>query len=273
MKTPRMTYFLIAVLFAVFIVLPEAAGMLGWKSTAKAFASMRAPTYGILHWPSFWFIVGAWFLLNRRARAAMSGPAPEYFAQQLKADHSQLLAVEAQLISQRTEALCRWVKLAEDSELVQRLTQIIRRGGSEDDIKLAADLHLGPYMQRLAALRHELTAMVGGLPMLGMVGTIAGLMFMFSSHGSAEDFAAKFSGLATALLTTLYASLLTVLVVKPKLTQLAHVEDDLLWSMEQLVGQCRLLVHQTDVMELDVTFREVALIKRQQDAEQPGEAA
>lgn len=87
------------------------------------------------------------------------------------------------------------------------------------------------------------------MPIIGMIGTIAGLLMMFAEPTQAEDFEKKFAGLSLALSTTLYASLFTILWFKPCARSVEKWQLDLQTEFEDLEISIRKFYHKVNVLE------------------------
>jgi len=84
------------------------------------------------------------------------------------------------------------------------------------------------------------------LPMLGMVGTITGLLQMFASEGI-DNIAEKLAGLSVALATTLYATLWVILITKPNAREVENHLIELDKEELDLVNSAKLFLHNVDI--------------------------
>ena len=236
-------YLIILLLFYKLIIEPGASG-----DTVEA-------SYGVIHGPSFWFIFLSAFFLHLAARGSI-----HRFKWQLS--HAKRKRPDEGVMDEAIEKLDQIVifgrqqpelykKLKEaeiNNPVIQAISEGIRLGAIEEDIDHRVQRVVEDEAYLIRARYQHANYMAGYLPMLGMVGTIAGLMLMFSQPGQMEDFAEKFSGLAIALLTTLYSALLTILIYKPlqhhHTNQQAHLDH----QYEVVISRARVLYHQIDIL-------------------------
>jgi flagellar motor component MotA len=136
--------------------------------------------------------------------------------------------------------------------LYGRLVTLITRGCSENDIRLKLSVEFGEIIKSNHELIRQKGMMGALMPLLGMIGTITGLMFICSADqtlgGDIEDsFNHKFAGMGTALLTTLYSTLFTAMWFKPRqaalVNDLSHLQKDL----ELLGHHCLLFKNQLNL--------------------------
>jgi len=210
---------LIFALFVVMIVLPSFVNNMfdmGWKASEIIILGIDVNKLylGVLHIPSIIFIFGSLLFLW------MSKSKDEEKVSKLEKSINKEFKEADTLISLETYKLADLKKLFANSKnsYLQELRYLISIGSSEKELEMIIDKYTLKIYVAYEKLKNDYDYIAAVLPMLGMIGTIAGLLQMFgspTSMGGEDDFAAKFSGLSVALATTLYASLLTVLVVKP----------------------------------------------------------
>jgi hypothetical protein len=227
---------LIFALFVFFVVLPFVDQGRFWPR------NLTLPHYGIIHLPSFGFILlslGVYALLamfesvQRRPRD-MDRHSPGIAKQRLE-------AVLAAGSTRRPEAggdgtLNRFLAMQiADNPILKTIDAAVRRGHGGEALESAVAIQINKltYFHHFQARYWSQVAST--LPLLGMTGTIAGLLFMFASGDTGTDRAAQLAGLGIALLTTLYASLLTVLVVKPIASDHGHKVEDIAHDAREIV--------------------------------------
>lgn len=115
-----------------------------------------------------------------------------------------------------------------DGVPIDKITTPIKEGLGADAINLICTQFIEASARRSVYLSRYWAQVSATLPLLGMTGTIAGLLFMFSEGSDSGDKGSQLAGLAVALLTTLYASLITVLIAKPMAKQEADHVDNIL---------------------------------------------
>lgn len=145
---------------------------------------------------------------------------------------------------------------SKNNQTIFRVLRIANYGGTEDDLSLAINKEFTNIASKYIKLKSEYDYIATVLPIIGMIGTIAGLLIMFGIPEDVEDFADKFVGLSIALATTLYASLFTVLVFKP----LARSIEQWLVNLDTDNEYCDIAVkqffHKMNMMELRDLFEE-----------------
>lgn len=206
-------------LFVLTIVLPSFINTMfdtGWKASEILVLGFDVNRlyYGVIHIPSLVFILGSCFLLW------MTKSKDEDKVNKLERAINKDFKEADELIELESYEKEDLKKLFSNSKnkYLQELQYLISIGSSEKEIEMVVDRYTLKIYIAYEKLKNDYDYIAGVLPMLGMIGTIAGLLQMFgapTAMGGEDDFAAKFSGLSVALATTLYASLLTVLIVKP----------------------------------------------------------
>ncbi|MGL6260356.1 MotA/TolQ/ExbB proton channel family protein [Vibrio sp. WXL210] len=220
----------------------------------------NTPKYGVLHWPSLAFIGFSWLLLskayrknaisigerNSRRFTRMITEAGDYFSKhyhlKLKGDYND-------------EHYRMLIDKSEQTSLESQTLNVIMHGGSDDDIKRLVYVESLAVRESLLRKSKQVGFTSSLLPLLGMAGTITGLMFIFSGDISGvasaeESFDQKFTGMGIALLTTLYATLATSIMVKPRLQSLQQQLIDIELLTEQLEASILLFKHNLDMSKL-----------------------
>lgn len=142
------------------------------------------------------------------------------------------------------------VAIAEKNNLVERTLQLIKYGAIEEDLVLSVQKVFSEIAAKYVKLKNDYEYAATVMPIIGMVGTIAGLLIMFAVPEGLEDFADKFSGLSISLATTLYASLVTILIFKPK----ARDIEEWIVNLDSDHEECEIAVkqffHKVDMFDL-----------------------
>jgi len=134
-----------------------------------------------------------------------------------------------------------------ENEFIQNIIKIIKYGGIEEDIELSIKKKFMEISQQYEELLTNYGYISAILPMLGMLGTITGLLQMFAVSDGIDNIAQKMVGLSIALATTLYATLWVILITKPKAreieTKLIELEN-----LEKLLSiDAKLFFHTTNI--------------------------
>ena len=136
------------------------------------------------------------------------------------------------------------------NRFIKDILGVIRHGGIEEDIELSIKKHTADLVTAYQNLMSQYNYVAVILPMLGMLGTITGLLQMFSIADGVDNIAQKMAGLSVALATTLYATLLVIMSVKPaykkiedKLIELDNLEN-------KLIINSKLFFHNVDLNKI-----------------------
>jgi len=225
---------LIAIIYGVTMIFPYIATQkLHIMDSKDKFLKLY---FGIIHFPSVGFIIGSFFILLWGLKV-----------KKLKNNIKKELIEAVQIMeSEDTEKI-----LNSDNVFIKKIIEIIKKGGMEEDLVLAIenkmqDLFL--YYENVMA-KYNYIAVI--LPMLGMLGTITGLLQMFAVSNGIDNIAAKMVGLSVALATTLYASLIVILFVKPSYRKLEEEVLMLENQSKKLEIHSKLLLHNIDVHLLE----------------------
>jgi len=145
------------------------------------------------------------------------------------------------------------IKITDDNEIIKSgnsfwktVVDLIRHGGMEEDIELAVERKINNivlYYEKEMA-KYNYIAVI--LPMLGMLGTITGLLQMFAVSNGIDNIAEKMVGLSVALATTLYATLIVILYVKPKYKKLEEKLMELDHMKHDFVISAKLFLHRIE---------------------------
>ncbi len=141
------------------------------------------------------------------------------------------------------------IKITDDDEIIKSgnsfwktVVDLIKHGGMEEDIELAVEKKVNNIVLYYEKEMAKFNYIAVILPMLGMLGTITGLLQMFAVSNGIDNIAEKMVGLSVALATTLYATLVVILYVKPvykkleeRLMELDHMKHDFIISAKLLL--------------------------------------
>lgn len=196
--------------------------------------------FGIFHLPSVLYIVVSyyilkWFVVNNKILKTQKKIKEEIIEAIEKLDIHNI----------DTEEL-----INTPNRFIKDIIGIIRYGGIEEDIELSIQKHTADLVTAYQNLMSQYNYIAVILPMLGMLGTITGLLQMFSISDGVDNIAEKMASLSVALATTLYATLLVIISVKPKYKQ---IENELiaLDNLEnKLIINAKLFFHNVDLNKL-----------------------
>jgi len=198
--------------------------------------------FGILHIPSVFYIVSSAVILHLS----------------IALDPNNLLFKHKKLVKDLDEAERILEEESDNYELIlssknsflHDIISIINRGGMEEDITLKIQkkvLDLSSYYERLITEYGYIAAI---LPMLGMLGTITGLLQMFAVGDGVDNIAQKMAGLSVALATTLYATLIVILITKPKSREVETKLHALENEEQKLIMNAKLFLHNVDIRRI-----------------------
>ncbi|WP_198304746.1 MotA/TolQ/ExbB proton channel family protein [Arcobacter vandammei] len=166
--------------------------------------------WGIIHINSAIFIglsaVGLWFTVDRDSNKTV------------RAYENKSIKEAEKSFEDYFEEKITIFDLSEKSkknESIDEVLKILRFGGIEDDLLLGIQKIYNTIDNSYSKLKNDYEYAATLMPIIGMIGTVAGLLMMFAEPSQAEDFEKKFAGLSLALATTLYASLVTIVIFKP----------------------------------------------------------
>lgn len=184
--------------------------------------------FTVIHVPSLLFILCSWFIaelfLDSNKPERKSGFDKIYT--QLKKDNSTFAEVTGLLMSENLSSKNKGYSKVhkEESPLVKAFVMHKNQGLLKDDFEFEISKVTRDAMHEIEERIQHANFVSSVLPMLGMVGTLIGLMLMavdFQNQGVTDfdekkSMGANFEALGIALLTTLYASLITVSLIKPR---------------------------------------------------------
>ena len=110
-----------------------------------------------------------------------------------------------------------------DNEVLNDGSTLLEVNYSSAEIKTLMMNFVETTFERKSVQVHILKSMAGFAPAFGMIGTLVGLIIMLDSMGGDPSEMGK--GLAIALLTTLYGTLITQLVFKPAAEKLQQKNE------------------------------------------------
>ncbi len=195
--------------------------------------------YGALHYPSVVYIVLAAIILHRSIGAdAQASLASHKALHQEIEEASQELDIESIKYNEIAHS---------NNSFVRKIIAIIKNGGIEDDLELVVQKETLALITRYEKLIAEYSYIAAILPMLGMLGTITGLLQMFAVPDGMDDIAQKMAGLSVALATTLYATLWVVLITKPKSREIESKLIELSEEEYALIMDAKLFLHNVDI--------------------------
>jgi len=130
-----------------------------------------------------------------------------------------------------------------DDPLIEHGAQLAADGLSGDDIEVVLRSELEAYLDRQEEGREVVSYLSTVAPAFGMIGTLIGLVLML---GNLEDPSAVGSGMATALLTTLYGALLANVAFAPLAKKLEQRSREEAFLGEIAVQGCAMIGHGVD---------------------------
>lgn len=198
---------------------------------------------GFFHWPSLVFIIISALTLHHSIKVQTDKTKKNHseFKRQIDDSIEQLEVFEEDSN-----------KFLQSSNVFSKdIRKIILKGGMEEDIELILDKHLMQFKKNYEKLINEYGYISTVLPMLGMIGTISGLLQMFAVPEGIDNFAEKLAGLSVALATTLYATLWVVFVTKPKAREIENWYIDIENDEQILLINAKLFLHTADISILE----------------------
>jgi len=249
-----LTVFLLYIACLILVLLIANETLPLGKSLAITMTWFNEAKLGVIHWPSVVYIFGTFVFLHIFRKRSVAKENLKKAKKSLKEDQAKLAEL-SQAIDTDNKSIETYQKLLEDrspDHLYGRLVTLLTRGCSEKDIRFKLGIEFGNVIKSSHELIRQKGLMAGLMPLLGMIGTITGLMFIFAADqtlgGNVEDnFNHKFAGMGTALLTTLYATLLTAMWFKPRQAALVDDLSSFQKDVELLGHQCELIRNQLDL--------------------------
>jgi biopolymer transport protein ExbB/TolQ len=249
--------FIVLLLYIVFLLgVPLISNeVIAYPSFEPAwFAQLNQAKYGIFHIPSLIFIGGAFVILQLSEKVAISETSLRGLQKEIADETAEFIKFEDTLeTSKEPRDLYQCVQLAcANPNRFGRLVTLISSGCSENDIRLKLAIDIAQTVKNAQERVRHNGLMAGMMPLLGMIGTITGLMFIFSGNqvaaAAVEDtFDNKFAAMGTALLTTLYSTLFTAIWFKPRQHKLTLQLNQLKKDTETIGHHCVLLMHKMDI--------------------------
>lgn len=245
-------------LYVIFLIgVPLASiGKLSIDKAMTEFAqNVNKAYWGVFHLPSLAFIGGGFLILQIvHVGSGKADSSIKKSFNQVPEITNNLTALFDSLVKQTTNTATydKIKSLASENGLQGRLLTLLIHGATEDEINKRLNIEFADAVDdHQKHIKHN-AMMAGLLPLLGMIGTITGLMFIFSGDdggGKAmEDaFNNKFAGMGTALLTTLYATLFTAVWFKPRQHALMFEWQRHEKHINKLLITSYLLLHRLDM--------------------------
>lgn len=239
---------LILVLFLFFIVAPSIKPEeVGIPIPDIIYEWNKKMYYGIIHINSLIFVgltaLFLWRSINKDIRQA----------NKLHLDEINGLVEAERSFESFFESAITFNDLQEKSKnnhTIEKILHHLSHGGIEDDLILSAQKIYLKIASSYSKLKNDYEYLSTVMPIVGMIGTIAGLLMMFAEPTQAEDFEKKFAGLSIALSTTLYASLFTILWFKPNARSIEQWQTNLDEDFENLEIAVRKFYHKVNLTEL-----------------------
>jgi len=198
--------------------------------------------YGVFHLPSIIYILVSAFILHYSVNSDVN---------RSKASHKKIYQeIEEAEASLQLENFEPQNIIKSNNTFLKEIWQVIKNGGIEDDMEIIVEkktLTLATVYEKLIAEYGYIAAV---LPMLGMLGTITGLLQMFAVSDGVDNIAQKMASLSVALATTLYATLWVVLITKPKSREIESALIELNEQEHRLILSAKLFLHNADLNQL-----------------------
>lgn len=180
---------------------------------------------GVVHIPSFIFILVSWivsyWLLDSNKTDTDTNTESVYKNLKL-ANYEMERALEALKKHQIKETQHAYkVITSQENAVLKGFIDFKSQGKLLEDYELELIRLSRDAIHKLEERIQHLSFVATVLPMLGMVGTLAGLMLMATQFSNTDGGEASnamqnnFEAVGIALLTTLYASLITIAIIKP----------------------------------------------------------
>jgi len=196
--------------------------------------------FGVFHMPSLIYIIGSFFILR-------------FFVVKIK-DLKIQEKIKEEIVEATEKLDIQNLNLEEllrsSNRFIKDIIGIIRHGGIEEDIELSIQKHTADLVTAYQNLMSQYNYMAVILPMLGMLGTITGLLQMFSISNGVDNIAEKMTGLSVALATTLYATLLVIMSVKPSYKKIENKLIELDNLENKLIINSKLFFHNVDLNKI-----------------------
>lgn len=230
--------------------------------------------FALLDFPSILFIMIGWgiveLLLNSNKTDVPNDTQQQYLA--LKETENSLTTMIEQIKSQNSEQMNLVYQQLIDSSnpYIHALVKHKKQGMITEDFELEIINKIRNTIHFIEERIQHLSFVSSVLPMFGMVGTLVGLMvmtFQFSHKTgtiSANAINANFGAVGLALLTTLYASLVTITFIKPRIQNLKNKLAKLMNRSEATIQKGMQLLDLTEDYFLSAESSETRLTWLQQ---------
>lgn len=238
---------LILLCFGVFIVIPSISPEELGFTIPYIYEWNENMKYGILHIDSLLFVGFTAFILWLSIERDIKK------AKKLHLDkRNGFMEAEKSFESffESTITLNDLVEKSKKNHVIDKILHLLGHGAIEDDLVLGTQKIYLNIASSYSKLKNDYEYLATVMPIIGMIGTVAGLLMMFSEPTQAEDFEKKFAGLSIALSTTLYASLFTILWFKPNARSVEQWQTDLDEDFENLEISVRKFYHKVNLLEL-----------------------
>jgi len=194
---------------------------------------------GIFHLPSIIFIFTSAFLLHLSVKSQANEVS--YTHKKARKELDEALNI----IDFKNTGIDDFIK--SKNKYCQDIKYILVNGGIEEDIELVINKYISAITSSYEKLINEYGYISTILPMLGMIGTITGLLQMFAVGGGVDNFSEKLASLSVALATTLYATLIVVFFTKPKSREIESWLIDINNDEYNLIINSKLYLHNVDL--------------------------
>lgn len=194
---------------------------------------------GFIHLPSIVYILSSALLLH----LTLAFDLTELFDSHKKT-HKEIEEAIG-LLSIKEEKFSQLLK-SKNSFIVD-IKDIILHGAMEEDIGLVVEKRVSDLATKYEKLLSEYGYISAILPMLGMLGTITGLLQMFAISDGIDNIAEKMASLSVALATTLYATMWVILITKPKSREIEISFIELTNMENKLIKSAKLFLHNADI--------------------------
>lgn len=195
--------------------------------------------YGIIHYPSVLFIMLSTIFLHWSVKSETD---------KLSVSHKKIKNdLENAIETLDLKDLDHEKFKVSENPFCKDIKYILLNGGIEEDIELTIKKHISSIGTSYERLINEYGYIATILPMLGMIGTITGLLQMFAIGNGVDNFSDKLASLSVALATTLYATLCVVFFTKPKSREIENWLVELENVEYKLVINSKLYMHNTDI--------------------------
>jgi len=199
--------------------------------------------YGIFHLPSIAYIISSAILLHLSVSSAVGNVDGSKKSMENEIEEAiEILNDPNKNVKQVANST---------NSFIQEIRTILLNGAIEEDMELVVEKRVSQLTAVYEKLISEYSYIATILPMLGMLGTITGLLQMFAVSDGIDNIAQKMAGLSVALATTLYATLWVILYTKPKSREIENNLIEITNQEHRLVIQTKLFLHNADLNLLE----------------------